>query len=338
MTAIFGVLLLGVILALLLPPLCWVAGRIVRWFWMRAGRKIQKGRQTVVAQYEAPAGLRPAEVAYLYDRTFGEEELLATLFDLERREKVKLSPIEGEKGNFRVTVLCKGTEPDLIDYESDILLSCLHPTTEATWAALRTDTVLWDNPFESALEHSLQKKGLLNAEGDGERTVRWVLAGIAVLLSFVVLCIPVRPFDSPRITDIFSANPQPFVSIDKAGDAQNRTIVSSSTARDLDGFARLDAQVTLFFLCVVCLVQAALLYWSLRVSRGLYLRALNMEHGTKALRTLWPELDGYRLFLRQVELDRIHFANESDHQLVLDSALPYAVALNLTTRWQDRFM
>lgn len=337
MTAIFGVLVLGVVLALLLPPLCWVVGRIVCWFWMRAGRKIQKGRQTVIAQYEAPKALSPAEVAYLYDRTFGEEELLATLFDLEQRGKLELLPVPGEAGNFRVAVLCKGTEPDLTDYESDIILGCLHPTTEPTWTALRTDTVLWDNSFETALEHSLQARGLLNADGDGERAVQWLLAGIALILSFIVLCVPVRPFDAPRITDIFSVKPQPFVSIDESGNAQNRTIVSSSTAENLDGFARLDAQVTLFFLCVVCLVQAALLYWSLRLSRGLYLRALNMEHGTKALRMLWPELDGYRLFLQEVELDRIHFSNESDHQIALNTALPYAVALNLTTHWQDRF-
>lgn len=300
---------------------------------MRAGHKIQRGRQTIIAQYEAPTGLTPAEVAYLYDCTFGEEELLATLFDLESRGKLKLTPVKGEGKNFHIQALCKGNDPDLAAYESDIVISCITSPTESTWSTLRTDTVLWDNSFEATLESVLQDKGLLDLDRDKERKARWTLLGIALVLSFVVLWLPVRPFNAPRISDAFWLGSQPPAVEDLSGE---HSIVLSSRSTD-DPFAQLDAQVALFFIGMLCLVQAALLYWSLRVTRSVYLRALNMERGTKALRTLWPELDGYRLFLQQVELGRIRFANESDHQQALNQALPYAVALNLTTRWQDRF-
>src|SRR5262245_39223895 len=72
------------------PLIAWVVGRLQRRLWIKHSRKILGWNDTIVAQYQKPANLKPAEIAYLYDQSFGEEELLATLFDLEKRGKVKL--------------------------------------------------------------------------------------------------------------------------------------------------------------------------------------------------------------------------------------------------------
>ena len=50
-------------------------------------------RQTIIAHYEPPQGVHPAEMAFLYDQTFGKEEYLATLFDLERRGYITIAPL-----------------------------------------------------------------------------------------------------------------------------------------------------------------------------------------------------------------------------------------------------
>lgn len=304
------------------------------------GRKIQQGHQTVVAQYEVPARLSPAEIAYLYDRTFGQEELLATLLDLELRGKVRLSPIKGEKRNFRIDVLCKGNEPDLASHESDILLTAKHLNPEPTWDVLRTSNILFDNSFEKTLELSLENIGLL-APKQNQKFVHRILMTTALLLSFSLLFIPVRPFNAPTITDIILLKPAAVQTEQAPPDVlhkdffQQRVIGTGSDSSD--EFVQLDRQIGIVFIAMICFVLAFILYRLLRLSYAVFLRATNMEGGTKALGLLWPELEGYRIFLKQVELDRIRFENASDRQLVLNKTAPYAVALNLTTRWQDRF-
>lgn len=51
---------------------------------------------------------------------------------------------------------------------------------------------------------------------------------------------------------------------------------------------------------------------------------------------LWPEIEGYREYIRQVELDEIQFDSEELKLRSKNRALPYAVAFGFNTNWQKR--
>lgn len=57
----------------------------------------------------------------------------------------------------------------------------------------------------------------------------------------------------------------------------------------------------------------------------------------KKLKRLWPSIEGFKDYVQKVELDRIQFESEQLKEKSKNTALPYAVALNMDTSWQDRF-
>ena len=54
-------------------------------------------------------------------------------------------------------------------------------------------------------------------------------------------------------------------------------------------------------------------------------------------RSIWPDIEGYREYVRQVELDELQFESEKLKIKSKNKTLPYAVALGLNTKWQERF-
>lgn len=59
--------------------------------------------------------------------------------------------------------------------------------------------------------------------------------------------------------------------------------------------------------------------------------------GTKQLRKLWPKIEGYRVFIKVAELDRVHYEAEDIRAKIRAQYLPYAVVLGMDTGWQKRF-
>jgi len=63
-----------------------------------------------------------------------------------------------------------------------------------------------------------------------------------------------------------------------------------------------------------------------------------MKARTPAGRTLLDEIEGFRMFLRATEQDRLEFLHPPDQTPELfERYLPYAVALNVENRWADQF-
>jgi hypothetical protein len=58
---------------------------------------------------------------------------------------------------------------------------------------------------------------------------------------------------------------------------------------------------------------------------------------TKKFKQIWPEIEGYRDYIRQVEVDELKFESEELKTSSKNKALPYAIALELNTEWQKRF-
>jgi Predicted membrane protein (DUF2207) len=70
---------------------------------------------TVIAHYEPPLDLRPAEMGYIYDSHLGGLEIWATLIHLEQQGFIRLTPVAHEPGSVKVERL-RPTDT-LLEYE-----------------------------------------------------------------------------------------------------------------------------------------------------------------------------------------------------------------------------
>ena len=59
--------------------------------------------------------------------------------------------------------------------------------------------------------------------------------------------------------------------------------------------------------------------------------------GTKRLRRTWPDIEGYRMYIKQAQLNRLNFASEELRIKALERDFAYAVALRMKVDWKSRF-
>lgn len=262
-----------------------------------------------MAHYEPPGKLRPAEIAFLYDRSFGQAELLATLFDLELRQKVILHALPGKKTDFTITLTGKTIDPTLAAFEQEILLSVAGQKKPARWSLLSVDNAIWDSGIEVLLETSLQQRGYFWRQGLGRRR-RWLFFSIGVVTSFVAIILPLI------VEEGWFFGP-PAVQANQV--------------------AQLSDDLSLWFTGGLWLLVSLLYGLAAFGATWCYGRALDMEKGTALLRRLWPRLEGFREYLQVVEQPRIVFENQHLKTLARQQAFPYAIALDLRTDWQARF-
>ncbi len=303
-----GVSMLSVFIAL---PLGWVIGTVGRqlrikraaWYWRR--------HTIIYAEYEPPDNLRPGEIAFLYDRSFGEAELLATLFDLELRKKVILSnlPSKNDAVDFRIRVVSKVVADDLRDFEQETLATLKGYGQTATWSQLKLDTAIWDSNIETHLESELQQKDYFRQGSTSFwSTIGFVAFGMIMAGLTVVL---------PTATSEHWLHKQP---------------VSPG-----DTYAGLNHDIATFEVTLLWSIAAVAYGLAFYFAVSAYRRAMDLEKGTPHLRTVWPHIEGFRQYIRVVDQERIQFENQELTVHARQQALPYAVALNLSTKWQARF-
>lgn len=58
---------------------------------------------------------------------------------------------------------------------------------------------------------------------------------------------------------------------------------------------------------------------------------------TEKLKQTWPQIEGYKEYVRQVEVDRLRFESQHLSTTTKNESLPYAIALGLDTDWEKRF-
>jgi hypothetical protein len=58
--------------------------------------------------------------------------------------------------------------------------------------------------------------------------------------------------------------------------------------------------------------------------------------GTKKLKQVWSEIEGYRHFIEVVEADKLEFDSENTKGIVKNKTLPYAIALGFNTGWTKK--
>ena len=301
----------SLILPVVALPIGWLLGVLVRRIRTASWQRYWRTQMTVYAEYEAPDGLRPAEIAFLYDRSFGEPELLATIFDLELRNKVTLNPVKSENGpDFTIRLHTKPLhDSSLSDFEQEVLLSIKALGSAPRWSELKADAAIWDSGIERNLEFSLRQQGYFWHVSPARR-MKWWLIAIGAICALITIVLPMM------IGDNWVNRPLP--SLDNPHEVLGRELS--------------------FFIASMFWLGATILYaltaWGVYAA---YHRGLDLEAGTKRLQLIWPHLEGFRVYLQVVEQDRLHFANKTLKEQAREKALPYAVALNLSTSWQARF-
>ncbi len=91
--------------------------RLVKWLNKRRAEK----DETIIAQYEAPDGLLPAEMGVLEDLKLNMTEITATIIDLAVKGYLKIRHVKDDKKNYEFVIL-KEDFGGLQDYEQDLML------------------------------------------------------------------------------------------------------------------------------------------------------------------------------------------------------------------------
>lgn len=299
---------LSLLLPLVAVPAGWGLGVLMRMARIAANARRWRQRSVIIAEYEAPDNLKPAEIAFLYDRTFGEEELLATLFDLELRQMVSLKAVKGSReADFTITLRCKGTETGLEPFEQELLLSIKVQRTP-TWRLLKTDSSIWDSDIETIMESSLRQKGYFWYPSKNKRWAIFWLYGLALALVTIVLPVGISEGWFTTVTPVVH-----------------------------DPYSSLSQQLAIIVVGIVALFAGGMYALAVYYAYAAYSRGMDLERGTNRLVALWPYLEGFKEYLRVVEQARLEFENETLKEKARARVLPYAVALNLPTAWQARF-
>lgn len=178
--SLFGVAFLGSFVVFLIVPIIFI---VILWKFLVPIMKENKRKhqQTIVAQYEAPDGLMPAEIGMLSDNVSSTPEITATIIDLAIRGYVKIELISAKTfffpADYRFTNL-NPSSAGLQPYEistlnilfpegvspmklSDITSSNRLKISSSTDAA-RTRNVLLMAAITKQLEESLTTKGYYN--------------------------------------------------------------------------------------------------------------------------------------------------------------------------------
>jgi hypothetical protein len=274
-----AVVALFIFLAIPISLATLIIGRTSRF----AHRKKQLRQNTIIAEYEPPGHLSPAEIGYLFDSRLSKTELVATLVMLEQKGLADIS--DGTRIRKREVTPPK----DLREHERYVLDS-LGIDSNLSIFALTTLA-----GFKKSIKKSLSDQGYLKTPGEALRYY-----AKRTFIAYVLITIPV------------------YLGLASTSKGNLFLIVFMFVFIFMISFP--------FFLGLA--LVAGFIYGKLVGQPGLW---------TQKLRTLWPQLQGYRDFIEKVELDELQFESKDLKERSKNKALPYAIALGLNTEWRERF-
>jgi len=288
---IIGTVIVAILCILILPVFLVVA------LTQKKAEECKRNREnTIVAQYDPPKNISPAEAGYLYDMNCGKKELEATLFDLERRRVIRL--IDKNK----VLVSDSQAYSTLKDYEK-IAISIFSSGINANNQNIVQTKSLTIEDFNRSVKASVIDKGFNIKSKTYEISKRAIF--FAIMLSLWPLLISL--IAGINFNNV-SYRPWAFGSLTSG-------IIMMFIA---DIFLAV-FYVGAGYIMIKLWVKIAGEYWL----------------GSKAVRVFWPELEGYRLFIKQTDLDHIQYDAEQKDSTAIEITLPYAIAFNLKTKWQE---
>lgn len=269
------------------------AGLIVRLY---GSRHIQKD-QTVVAEYEIPYGLEPAELGYLFDRNARNLEFLATLIMLVQKKVLRLRKDVNNQKYIEVLITNKPRQL------SDIEITAFgwvqsQDTKKVYWDQLNDGNIAGIGPIGDLREDAL--KSLIH-KGYISTNIRfsWFRINVYSLLALITIAVIGLIIYFSNNISLFSPKVSSFNSLDS----------SLLLTAGIFSFLVLYPTFITFFQFLAWLYAKA--------SGGPYA-------ATPVLKSRWREIAGYQLFLKTVEFDRI-----KSNPRIQNKNLPYAVALGL---------
>lgn len=255
-----------------------------------------KRNKTVIAEYDIPSQLTPAELGYLVDRKFENNELLATIFWLHQKGFIRL--VKQKKDNPLVQPTGKKSEREKLSYSEFAVLAWIG---EEAGGGIELDQLIGlfnskvgvKESFDNETFIQLVEKGYLQQYSYFSIMNNRRSSAIKISLLVVVL------------------------------GALYKMITFSSTSSLNGGFRTINDSVTKLVIVLSAVLLWPVLFVYIRLLQLIYngSRGLHIKE-TKLLSSKWPEIAGYQLYLQTVEFSRMN----ADPN-INESVLPYCIAL-----------
>jgi uncharacterized protein (TIGR04222 family) len=157
---------------------------LVWWLWWTRGRDRGRARGAIVAEYEPPAKLRPAQVGLLVDETADPRDLVATIVDLAVRGYLSITehPKEGLFGHADWTLDRREPGDDLLPYERRLSDGIFAGRKSVRLSALKGTFVPTLKDAESLLYKDAKQRGWFVAD---PAMVRTIYAGLGCVTALV---------------------------------------------------------------------------------------------------------------------------------------------------------
>ena len=251
--------------------------------------RLRKRAMTVVAQYEAPDGLTPAQIGLLSDNKAALQELSATILDLAVRGYIKITLVRPKswyrKANYRFDQL----KPfdDLKDYEKKLItvfFYSMQPTVTmddvTTHMSGSSSAAIQIQLINKQIGQGLKDAGYYNytPSGQGTEILAHSISSIG-LVSYV-------------------------------------------------GFITVSSHAVPLFAFLILLAFFAFQVWT--IVRRPKLTDTGLEE--------WAKVEGFKLYLKVAESDRLNFSDAPVKTPErFNALLPYAVALGVEKEWAKQF-
>jgi hypothetical protein len=311
---IFLSIVLAVVLLIILiisSPLLILAALLKR----RAVRYMNERASTILTQFDPPKDLKPAEIGFLYDMKCDQKEVWGTLLWLHKEKIIRIT------GKTTVEII-DTKRYELLESFEKAAVNLIDKTAPGAAGkavtfqhvnantATHTESTITLPTFRSLGNFTRLVQDSLKAKGYKSKrllpSIVWYgwLVGLTIPIGAIIYF-----YSQPVIFDGIERAPWSF---------QSLTTGLFITL----GFG--------FFLWPVVWGFGMLVVYLWGKIAG------NYWLNTADVRKVWPELEGYRLFLKQVEIDNIEFATKTnDIEAAVDASLPYTVIFGFNSNWQN---
>jgi len=249
--------------------------------------------------YESPSKLSPAEIGYLYDTKISKNELVGTLFNLEDRKIISISS-SGKLKQINDSIRLSEFEEYICSLVRRGTLTSINEKLDSTIYQTFSSMVR-----ESLVSSEYMQDNLLSG---------FISSSLKIALRIYIVSV-VTFIAYWFITAYY------FHALDFA----------------LGEYGKISILVILMFIII------SATYFILYIIAGAILTLIFVKIngtiwiGTKKLKKIWNDIEGYKIYIRQAQLDRLKFENNEIKKASNEKDFAYAVALGMNINWKNRF-
>lgn len=277
-----------------------------KWFFYR--KRLRKN--TITALYEPPLGLNPAEIGYMFDGKMRSREVAATIIHLQQRGYLHIKRDSEGKRIFagpRVGDDLKTYEKKLIEVadkpEGATLDEMLYRFVSYKLHRKSSSVGTMQFAFTQLVHSDLQRRHYVKMSSHASFFYRALK--ILILLEMVLIVLPLFLFWT-------------FIAV-----------FQGTTDFSVLG-------VLMFMAVMFCIIFSVPFYLAACVLTYIRGRIVGREWIiTPKLEKLWPQIVGYRQYIKFVENERLEFQSRELQKISKNESLPYAVSLGFVKNWRN---